>query len=62
MPCCEAVKVRYGPCKGNRYSKPTALSRGGVGRKLEAKSGADEQKPDIRPVRWGKPAMGGDAQ
>lgn len=34
MPCCEAVKVRYGPCRGNRDSKPTASSRGGVGRKV----------------------------
>jgi len=33
-----------------------------VRRKLEAKVGLDEQKPDIRPGWWGKPAMDGDAQ
>ena len=34
MPCCEAVKIRYGPDRGNRNSKPTASSRDGVGRKV----------------------------
>jgi hypothetical protein len=33
-----------------------------VGRKPEAKLGADEQKPDIRPARWGNPAMDGAAR
>jgi hypothetical protein len=27
-----------------------------------AKLGLDEQKPDIRPARWGNPAMDGEAQ
>jgi len=26
MPCCEAVRVRYAPCRGKRYLKPTASS------------------------------------
>ena len=39
-----------------------AARRGGVGRKPEAKLGADEQKPDTRPVRWGNPAMDGEAR
>jgi hypothetical protein len=33
-----------------------------VERKPEAKLGADEQKPDIRPVRWGNPATDWDAR
>ena len=40
----------------------TASLRGEVGRKPEAKLGADEQKPDTRPTRWGNPATDGDAQ
>jgi len=47
---------------GNHEPKATASPRGGVGRKPEAKAGADEQKPDIRPARWGNPAMDGDAR
>jgi len=47
---------------GNRELKATASPRGGVGRKPEAKLGADEQKSDIRPARWGNPAMDGDAR
>jgi hypothetical protein len=33
-----------------------------VGRKPEANRGADEQTSDTRPVRWGNPAMDGDAR
>jgi hypothetical protein len=33
-----------------------------VGRKPEAKLGADEQEPDKRPVQWGNPARDGDAR
>jgi len=33
MPCCEAVRVRYAPCRGKRHLKPTASPWGGVGRK-----------------------------
>jgi len=47
---------------GNHEPKATASSRGGVGRKPEAKPGADEQKPDTRPARWGNPAMDRDAR
>ena len=34
----------------------------GWGGSLEAKLGADEQEPDRRPMRWGNPAMDGEAQ
>ena len=37
----------------------TALQRCRVGRKPEAKLGADEQEPDTRPVRWGNPQWTG---
>jgi hypothetical protein len=33
-----------------------------VERKPEAKLGADEQTSDTRPVRWGNPAVDGNAQ
>jgi hypothetical protein len=33
-----------------------------VGRKPEARLGADEQEPDSRPMRWGNPAMDVDAR
>ena len=33
-----------------------------VGRKPKAKLGADEQTSDTRPVRWGNPAVDGNAQ
>ena len=56
------VKVLCGPGEGNREPKATASPRGGVGRKLEAKFGPDEQEPDRRPARWGNPAMDGDAR
>ena len=48
-----------GPGDGNRELKATASQRCGVGRKPEAKLGADEQEPDIRPAWWGNPAMDG---
>jgi hypothetical protein len=56
------VEVLCVPGDGNRERKATASPRGGVGRKPEAKFGADEQKSDIRPARWGNPATDGDAQ
>jgi hypothetical protein len=62
MALIQEVEVLYGPVGRNRQPKATASSRGGVGRKPEAKLGADEQESDRRPVRWGNPAMDGDAR
>jgi hypothetical protein len=56
------VEVLCGPAERNRQLKATASSGGGVGRKPEAKLGADEQEPDIRPARWGNRAMDRDAR
>ena len=56
------VRVLYGPIGRNRQLKATAPPRGGVGRKPKAKLGVDEQEPDRRPVRWGHPAMDGEAR
>jgi hypothetical protein len=56
------VKSSAGLGDGNREPKATASPRGGVGRKPEAKLGADEQKSDRRPARWGNPAMDGEAR
>ena len=39
-----------------------AKHNSGTPMKPEAKPGLDEQKPDTRPVRWGNPAMDGDAR
>ena len=50
--------------RGERNHKPraTAISRGAVGRKPEAKCGLDEQKPDKRPSYPGKEAIDSDAR
>jgi len=46
----------------NHEPKATAVSRGIVGRKPEAKIGLDEQKSDTRPAAPGKEAMDSEAR
>ena len=54
MALISEVQVLYGADWPEPLAEAaTALQRCRVGRKPEAKLGADEQEPDTRPVRWG---------
>jgi hypothetical protein len=56
------VQVLFGPQGAEPRAKGNCVAVMRGGEEAGGKTGADEQKADTRPVRWGNPAWDGDTQ